>query len=77
MLLLLLLAAFLFSVWKIEYIIFLDCIGAIFAVVCNVFVEIPSHLEATFNSEPADSEIATDSNDLNFISELKEGLKRK
>ncbi len=54
-------AAVLFSVWKLEYIVFLDCFGAIFAIICIMFVKIPSHIEVI-------------TNEVNFISELKEGI---
>lgn len=55
-------AAALFSVWNLENIIFLDCLGALFAVICSIFVKIPSHKE-------------TEPKDFHFISELKEGIK--
>lgn len=54
-------AAALFAVWPIEYIVFLDCFGALFAITCIAFVKIPT-----------DKEI--ESYDFNFISELKEGV---
>lgn len=54
------LAAALFSVWSIENIIFLDCFGALIAVICILFIKIPSYKEENLK--------------LDFIKELKEGI---
>lgn len=54
-------AAALFSVWPIEYIVFLDCFGALFAIMCIAFVKIPTNKDV-------------EACDFNFISELKEGV---
>lgn len=54
-------AAALFSVWKLEYIVFLDCFGALFAILCISLVHIPSH-KGEFQGS------------FNFTKELKEGV---
>lgn len=55
-------AAALFAIWPIEYIVFLDCFGALFAILCIAFVKIPN-------------ENKVEDCDFNFILELKEGIK--
>ncbi|WP_053986204.1 MFS transporter [Niameybacter massiliensis] len=55
-------AAALFTVWKLEYIVFLDCIGAIIAIACIFVAKIPKNRET---AEAVEN---------HFFTEMKEGI---
>lgn len=57
------LAAVLFAVWKLEYIVFLDVIGAVIAVLCILLIKIPNHKVDQTEEEGT------------YVSELKDGFK--
>lgn len=54
-------AAALFTVWELEFIILLDCLGALFAVICLIFTSIPN---TSIQGE----------NEFNFLKEFSDGL---